>query len=237
MSEAIDAALDRQVWHMLHGRLAHLALGEDAGAAVRLDPRYGPFAAARDRSEQAQAALGRLIAGNAGEAWLVEPQAWPAPPGMRVVRTASLLQMIADQPPQAEGDDAPDPEIVPLGESDAWAMAALVHATEPGPWGELSHRYTRCVGIRQGTGLAAMAGQRMLPATGLAEVSGVCTWPEFRGRGLASRLIRHVMARMRREGEVPYLHSYAGNEGAIGLYRSLGFRPRRAMMVTVLTAL
>ena len=32
-----------------------------------------------------------------------------------------------------------------------------------------------------------------MPAAGLAEVSGVCTYPEFRGRGLAARLIRGVM--------------------------------------------
>lgn len=230
MTADFDAALDRQVWNMLHGRLAHLAV--DGGAAIRLDPRYGPFAAARDTSDEAQAALASLIAGPSDEIWLVEPEPWPAPPGTRLVRTAPLLQMIADGPfPQPV---PPDPEIVELVEADAAAMAEIAHATEPGPWGELTHRYTNAVGIWRDGKFAAMAGQRMLPAPGLSEVSGVCTWPEFRGQGLATRLIRHVMERMRGKGEVPYLHSYAKNSGAIALYESLGFRPRRAMTVTVL---
>jgi len=227
-----DTVLDRQVWNMLNGRLTHLALG--VGDALRLDARYGPFAAARDQSEAAQAALGRIVLEYGGEAWLVEPGEWPAPPGTKVVRTMHLLQMIADDPPISA--TVADPRIVELDKGDAAAMAAIAHATEPGPWRELTHCYTRCSGIRNGSGLAAMAGQRMLPAPGLAEVSAVCTWPEFRGQGMASRLIQHIMARMRNEGETPYLHSYAANEGAIALYRSLGFRPRRSMVVTVLTA-
>ena len=35
-------------------------------------------------------------------------------------------------------------------------------------------------------------------------------------------------------GNVPFLHSYAGNAKAIGLYESLGFAGRRNMVVTVL---
>ena len=226
----IDSVLDRQVWNMLHGRLAHLAQGTDA--AKRIDPRYGPFAAARDRGDEAQAALAALLDGPDDRLWLVEPDIAPCPPGAQIVRTAELVQMIADgEPPE---DEAPDLEIVALGEEDAAAMAEIALATEPGPWGTLTHRYGQFYGIRMGGHLAAMAGERMLPAPGLAEVSGVCTWPEYRGQGLARRLIRRVMAGQRARGAVPYLHSYAHNAGAIGLYQSLGFRPRRTMWVTVL---
>ena len=76
--------------------------------------------------------------------------------------------------------------------------------------------------------------ERMLPGPGLAEVSGVCTWPEFRGQGLARRLMLHVMAGFRARGDRPYLHTYADNATAIGLYRKLGFRERRVMMLTVM---
>ena len=79
-----------------------------------------------------------------------------------------------------------------------------------------------------------MAGERMRPAPGLAEVSAVCTWPGFRGQGLAGRLIRRVMAGFVERGQVPFLHSYAGNAKAIALYEMLGFAPRREMVVTVL---
>lgn len=224
----IGTALDRPVWNMLTGPQAALALGSDA--AWRVDPRYGPFAAARDASDEAQGALARL-AGSDGQVWLVEGEEWPAPPGMRVVRTAPLLQMVATSPQPARPDDE---AALPLGEGDAPEMAELALATEPGPWGELTRLYGPFHGIRRDGRLAAMAGMRMRPGAGLREVSGVCTWPEYRGQGLAGVLIRRVMAGMTAAGETPFLHSYAGNTKAIGLYQSLGFEPRREMVVTML---
>lgn len=220
--------LDRPVWNMLTGRQARLARGD--GAAVRIDPRYGPFAAARDAEGEAQAALAALVAPGE-QVWLVEGGEWPAPPGLRKVRTAPLAQMVAETPmPLQPGDE----EAVLLGEGDAGEMAELALATEPGPWGELTRLYGSFYGIRNDGRLAAMAGARMLPGEGLAEVSGVCTWPQFRGQGLAARLIRRVMADFTARGDVPFLHSYAGNAKAIGLYEVLGFRTRRNMVVTVL---
>ncbi|MEJ2409912.1 MAG: GNAT family N-acetyltransferase, partial [Novosphingobium sp.] len=82
--------------------------------------------------------------------------------------------------------------------------------------------------------LAAMAGERMRPAPGFAEVSGVCTGPEHRGQGMAAALIRRVMADFTARGDTPFLHSYAANEGAIRLYRSLGFEIRSEMVAMVL---
>lgn len=213
---------------MLTGRQAHLALGDPR--AWRIDPNYGPFAAARDDSAEAQGALAALAA--VGDPiWLVEAQARAAPPGLQVVRTAPLLQMIAlDPAPMQPGDE----ECIALGDDHAEAMRALALATEPGPWGDKTRHYGGFYGIFRDGRLAAMAGTRMRPAPGIAEVSGVCTWPEFRGQGLAARLIRRVMADFTAAGEMPFLHSYAGNAKAIGLYETLGFRARREMVVTVL---
>ncbi|HQV03023.1 MULTISPECIES: GNAT family N-acetyltransferase [unclassified Novosphingobium] len=220
--------LDRPVWHWLTGPGA--ALARDGGGAVRIDPGYGPFAAARDRSDAAQAALAALV--QPGEqVWLVEPEEWSAPPGMRHVRTAPLLQMVAQNPVPIQLDDAPSE---PLGSDDAAAMTELALATEPGPWSERTRLYGQFYGIRRDERLAAMAGPRMRPAEGLQEVSGVCTWPEYRGQGLAGVLIRRVMADIVAVGRTPFLHSYAGNTKAIGLYESLGFVARRNMVVTVL---
>ncbi len=219
--------LDRPVWGMLTGRQAHLASGD--ASAVRIDPGYGPFAAARDRSPAAQAALAAMTA--QGEVWLVETEAWLAPFGTRVLRTAPLVQMMAHDPaPLAPGDD----DAILLGAADSKAMSALALATEPGPWGERTRLYGDFFGLRQGDRLMAMAGERMRPAPGFDEVSAVCTWPEFQGRGLAARLIRRVMAGMADRGSTPFLHSYAANAGAIRLYESLGFRIRREMVATVL---
>ena len=221
--------LDRPVWNMLTSCQRPLAVIE--GAAVRIDPRYGPFAAAADGGAAAQAALAATLRSGADEIWVVEPEEWPAPPGTRVVRTAPLAQMLAEHPaPLQPGDDA----AVILGEGDAAHMREIAAATQPGPWGELTHRYGTFYGLHHDGALQAMAGERMRPATGLAEVSGVCTWPQWRGQGCAARLIRRVMAGFTARGDLPFLHSYAGNSGAIGLYRTLGFEVRSAMVLTVL---
>lgn len=223
-----DSCLDRQIWSMLTGRLAHLALGGEA--AKRIDPRYGPFAAARDGGPEAREALAALLEGPEDEIWIVEPEACAPPPGTRVLRDAVLLQMVAG----TRGEAVDDPEIVPLGAHDAAAMTALALATKPGPWASMTHRYGPFYGIRRDGKLAAMAGERMLPGPGFAEVSGVCTWPEFQGQGLGGRLIRRVMAGFRARGDRPYLHTYADNAGAIGLYRKLGFAERKPMILTIL---
>ena len=221
-------ALDRPVWNMLSGPQAGLAQGGDL--ARRLDPAYGPFAAACDQSEAALVALAAL-ASPGEEMWLVEPDAWPAPPGMRVLRVAELAQMVAAQPaPLRAGDE----HVVRLGAGESGAMTELALATEPGPWGEQTCNYGQFYGVLRGGALAAMAGERMRPAPGLAEVSGVCTWPQYRGQGLAGQLIRRVMAGFTGRGDTPFLHSYAANTGAIGLYETLGFLTRQVMVATVL---
>ncbi len=221
-------ALDRPVWNMLTGPQAALAQGGDL--ARRLDPAYGPFAAARDQSEAALAALVALT--SPGEVvWLVEAEAWPAPPGMQVLRVAELAQMVAAEPtPPRAGDE----HVVRLSANDSAAMTELALATKPGPWGAQTCNYGQFYGVLRDGALAAMAGERMRPAPGLAEVSGVCTWPQYRGQGLAGQLIRRVMAGFIARGDTPFLHSYAGNVGAIGLYETLGFLTRRVMVATVL---
>ena len=228
-TDTANDPLLRPVWNCLNGRQSRLAVAR--GTAVRIDPRYGPFAAAQDQSGEAQAALAALLTGPGDAVWLVEAEPWPAPPGTRVVRTATLLQMVAIHPMPSQPADG---EFVTLGEVDVPEMAALAGATEPGPWGPLTHRYGQFYGLRAGGRLIAMAGERMLPAAGLAEVSGVCTYPEFRGAGLAARLIRWVMAAQQARGDVPFLHSYAANASAIRLYETLGFRARCEMVATVL---
>jgi hypothetical protein len=91
----------------------------------------------------------------------------------------------------------------------------------------------RFIGVKQGGRLVAMAGERLRPE-GHTEVSGVCTHPEYRGKGYARGLMRIVAARILARGETPFLHSYAHNAGAIALYESLGFRVRSGIVLTVL---
>jgi len=224
----VNHPLDRPVWNALTSRQAHLTVAN--GAAVRIDPSYGPFAAARDQGEEAQAALAATLNGPEDRLYVVELEPWPAPAGTRIVEHRNLVQMIAEGALPPAPDDR---RIVLLDEQDAAEMAALARATEPGPWSSATHLYGDYYGIRIDGRLAAMAGERML-LPGLAELSGVATWPEFRGKGFAATLIARVLAGFTARGDTPFLHCFAENEGAIRLYEQLGFRHRARLVLTVL---
>jgi predicted GNAT family acetyltransferase len=90
-------------------------------------------------------------------------------------------------------------------------------------------------GIKDAGVLVAMAGERM-KHEGFTEVSGVCTHPHARGRGLGRALSAHVAARISARGDTPYLHAYASNTAAIELYRSLGFAIHRQMYVAAISS-
>jgi predicted GNAT family acetyltransferase len=69
----------------------------------------------------------------------------------------------------------------------------------------------------------------------LREVSGVCTHPDFQGRGLARRLVAKLIARQVAREETPFLHVMRDNAAAHGLYVSMGFRDYRETVVRVVS--
>ena len=222
--------LDRPIWASLTTRQSPLAKGD--ARAMRFDPDYAMFAAAADDGDEAMAALASLVAAH-GDTALVEADPVRLPPGVTVASQALCWQMIAHDPTPA---GEPAFEVVSLTEDDAPQMFALATLTRPGPYFARTHRLGDFVGVKQDGRLIAMAGERMKP-DGFTEVSGVCTHPDARGRGYAGGLMRIVMARIAERGETPFLHVYAHNTGAIGLYETLGFALRREVTMTVLTRL
>jgi predicted GNAT family acetyltransferase len=223
--------LDRPILAMLTGaRQSQLAIVR--GGARRLDPAYGVFAVLTDETRESRAALGAMV-GEMGDVALVEPQAPAEIPGTRVVSVDIAWQMIAET--EVESDPAANLDIVDLGPDDAAEMLALATLTRPGPFMARTPELGDFVGVKAEGRLVAMAGERMKP-DGMTEVSGVCTDPDHRGRGYAAALMRVVMGRIRARGEVPFLHAYAANTGAIAIYERLGFRFRRELVMTRLTA-
>ena len=112
----------------------------------------------------------------------------------------------------------------------ALELAAL---TRPGPFGPRTIELGEYFGCFEGERLVAMAGERMHAGT-LREISGVCTHPDFQGRGLARRLMAKLVRRQMQRGETPFLHVMRGNARARRLYARMGFRARRESVVRVI---
>ena len=221
-----DHELDRPVWGTLTTLQSRFAVGDER--ALRFVPEIGPLAAAVDDSPESLKALAQLVP--VGESLiLLQADSSPLPPGCVVERVSAGVQMMGDNLKPRTADRS----IEVLTAADGPAMLALATLTQPGPFRTETHQLGTFWGVKHGARLVAMAGERMkLP--GYTEVSGVCTHPDFRGRGYGAALSYVVAASIRDRGEVPFLHTYTANTAAISLYESLGFRLRRDMIVTVL---
>lgn len=220
--------LDRPAYSTLTGRQSHLAVHH--GGALRMHPDFGLFAGTVDESPESLKALGELVQLQ-GTVGLVEPAAPPPVPGTQVVSSALCLQMEAVEVAPA-WDVAFD--MLALSDADAAEMLALATLTKPGPFFGRTHELGDFIGVRVDGQLVAMAGERMRP-DGYTEASGVCVHPDHRGKGYAARLLREVTAKILSRGEKAFLHSYADNTTAIGLYESLGYRGRRDVVFTILS--
>lgn len=159
---------------------------------------------------------------------VLRDRATPLPAGWSVVETFGLVQF------EGSGvDTAPEPAAIPLTAADVPEMTALVEQTKPGPFLPRTIELGTYLGIRTADGsLVAMAGERMRP-TGYTEISAVCTAPEARGQGLASRLIRAIAHGIRARGETPFLHTSSDNP-AQTLYKAMGFTLTRTVPLEII---
>jgi ribosomal protein S18 acetylase RimI-like enzyme len=212
-----DSVLDNPGWTSLTGPHAHLA--ERLGRAARYPADMSPWHALDDSSDPAAWADAARLTGPGGKITLMGGPATP-PAGWSFFRGVDGVQMIGD----AVAAEA-DPEAVVLGAADVPEVRDLVRRTDPGPFEERTMEMGTYLGLRDAGRLVAMAGERLRPP-GYTEISAVCTDPAYRGRGLASRLVRAVAANIRARGDVPFLHTAAFNATAIRLYESMGFTHR-----------
>jgi ribosomal protein S18 acetylase RimI-like enzyme len=211
-------ALDNPAWASLHG--THARFAERLGQVVRYPVDVAPFLAIPDQHDDAVWRDIAKLAGPGEEALLTGPMIAP-PEGWEVVMRVPGVQLAGEHVTGAD-----DVEAIVLGPKDAPEMLALIERTKPGPFRPRTVELGTYLGIRRGGALVAMAGERLHPP-GWTEISAVCTDAEFRGQGLAARLVRAVVAGIHARGETPFLHTSADNANAIRLYESMGFRLRR----------
>lgn len=221
--------LDNPAWHSLTG--PHAGLAEGAGLARRYRRDVSVFHALADpRDPQAWRDLAELV-GPGAEIPVSGDDVAP-PPGWSVVAGGTGVQLIetravdARPDPEAEVLDRDDPAVVA-------EMLALVDRNKPGPFLSGTPRMGTYLGIRHEGRLIAMAGERLHP-DGWTEISAVSTDVEFRGRGIAGRLVRAVAAGIQARGDRALMHAAAENTGAISVYLGLGFELRRHTTFRVL---
>ena len=219
-------SLDNPIWSALSTE--HRLLACSHGLARRYPPDVSPLAAFLHPTQDAFADLQRLVSPGEHVA-LFTASPLDVPGGWRIDRSRWIDQMICE----SSLDSSP---LAPLrlGTTDVPEMLDLTAATEPGPFLPQTIQMGNYFGIRASDGrLVAMAGER-LQSTAFAEISAVCTLPEFRGRGYARALVTFIAAQILAAGKTPFLHVKSENDAKV-VYQKIGFRLRAAIGLTVIS--
>jgi GNAT superfamily N-acetyltransferase len=225
----VSSLLDNIMWNCLSGPHAQYATG--AGPVRRYAPGFSPIVGCEDADHPDFDTLARFC--QPGESFYLDIWSGPAPSGWRIDREARMWKMIWDAPMPAE-DAAPD--AIRLRAEHASQAVQLAKLTNPGPFGIRTPELGDYFGYFDGGKLIAMAGERM-QAGDLREVSGICTHPDFQGRGYARKLTLKLVRQQMERGETSYLHVLSHNAGARALYEKMGYRDYLETTVRVITRL
>jgi len=219
--------LDRPVWNSLS--TLHCEHSRGTELAKRFESNISPFGSSIDDKPESLSELIKLIPAE-GNIMYMQVDELVCPVDGHFVQQGIGIQMVfknfKKQPEMTC-------ELIDLSDDDAKEMLSLAELTNPGPFLERTHCLGDFIGFKIDGKLVAMAGER-LKQPGYTEISGVCTHPDFRGRGLAAQLITAMTIRILNRHEVPYLHAFANNTAAIKIYNRLGFEHRTYVNVAVL---
>ncbi|MYM70015.1 GNAT family N-acetyltransferase [Pseudoduganella sp. FT55W] len=219
--------LDNIFWHSLNG--AHRHWSDGTAQVRRYTQGFSPIIAFADPAQPHLAALAPWCA--SGEHFYCDGWSGAAPPGWRIEVESTMFRMLWDgQLPAAD----PAPDALPLRAGHAPQALELATLCKPGPFGIRTIELGDYFGYFDGERLMAMAGERLC-APGLREISGVCTHPDYQGRGLAQQLIAKLLLRHAARGEQSFLHVMRTNP-AHQLYLGMGFKDYLESTVRVIVA-
>jgi ribosomal protein S18 acetylase RimI-like enzyme len=216
MHQTMNQLLDNITWFTLTGPHARYASG--AKNARRYTTGFSPIIGFADPADPD---FDTLAAYCQPDEQLYCPE-WRGelPADWRLHVEKVMFRMVWDTATPAVDEFA---DAIRLGPQHAAAALELAQLTNPGPFGPRTIELGEYFGWFEDGRLAAMAGERMHAGT-LREVSGICTHPDFRGRGLARRLTLKLIHRAMLRGETPFLHVMGDNTDARRLYQQMGFR-------------
>lgn len=222
--------LDNPVWNALISGNQGLAHGTERVKLFAAD--VSPFVGLENYDNRTFEALHALVPAER-RLGMMSSEALKIPPPWQVVQRMAVYQMVQQQPVESLPNA---PGLIALGTEHVPAMLALTKRMNPGPFFGNTIAFGHYEGIFDGDELVAMAGQRLHPAP-YAEVSAVCTHPDYSGRGYASHLLRSQAYRIRGAGGTPFLHVRTDNATAIRVYQALGFAVRREMSICIVQPL
>ncbi len=215
--------LDNPLWNALITGNKNLALGNEHVKYMQRD--VGLFAGFDISNKKGLTELAQLIpVGEKVILFMKKPILIPEQWHTEAARP--LLQMVYTKHQTFATDNT---GIVPLYKKHVPAMLELTGITNPGPFFNRTIELGNYEGIFNAEQLIAMIGQR-LQVGQYAEVSAVCTHPDFTGKGYAAKLIIDQINKITAAGKIPFLHVYPENP-ACYLYKKLGFTVRRKLMV------
>ncbi len=227
MNDLPEVHFANPVWHALQTKHRRFALS--AGDAVRYPSDVAPFGAVAAPTAVAMRQLRSLLV--PGESvWLVGER-YPAVPELVFEERMECLQMAL---PENIMPEPPSHEIARLSDANAAEMVALTDIAFPGFFRRRTCEMGSYYGVRSGGELIGMGGERLM-LDGYPEISGVCTHPAHRGKGIAASIIWQIVRDHRRDGLVSWLHVGAANHHAIELYLRMGFRKRRTVTLNRLS--
>lgn len=223
----MEHILDNPIWHALSNRQAELNIGSER--VKFFDESVSPFVT-MDAWDEADLREMQDILPVDRSFYVLIPRQVNIPEAFEQVYTTPIYQMVCEafQPQMLT-----EQQVLEMGEGDVKEMIELTALTRPGPFSTGTMSFGRYIGIREGTRLAAMAGERM-KVPGYTEVSAVCTHPDLLGKGYASHLMSLLCTHIIARGETPFLHVRADNPRAIRAYERLGFSISRDVFFVII---
>jgi len=215
--------LDNPAWTALSTGNRNLAQGTEE--IKYYQPDISPFAGLAETTKENLETLYDITPDQSFAVVTTQEMIIPAP--WKTVHCAPVYQMLFEKPMPHKASTA---QLIALTNEHIPQMLALTKLTNPGPFRDRTIDYGHYQGIFDGTRLVAMAGQRM-HAVPYAEISAVCTHPDYAGRGYAAQLMLSQIDRINKAGETPFLHVATKNQRAIKIYESLGFKTRKELFV------
>ena len=207
--------LSNMIWRAFAGSQKHLTAGTEH--VRRFASGYSPLLAFAEPSSADFAQIAPFC--ESGERFYCGEWTGAEPAGWKIELDTTMCPMLWNGSPPSADESL---SVVRLRSEHVPQAMELTTLTRPGPFGERTIELGEWYGVFEDGLLIAMAGERLQDGP-LREISGICTRPEFQGRGLARRMTELMIRRLLARGETPFLHVAAKNVRAVELYKKMGF--------------